>query len=385
LSILIHLKHLRRLWGLPTTGDRIQESIASLSSLLSRIRDEQVATNSAWDELAELVLRRLARLDEADRDSAEALSDLKEYLVSLRDTEQEEYRNITALLMDLKEETRRHLSLRDTEQEEYRNITALLTELRHDIQQYFTRQSEDLTFLTASRAELLNWAESHMGYRAQFGLWINEPVAVRYEANRVTWHYTNERVVEIPFVLQTLAKLSIPSRILDIGSCESLVPLFLASLGHRVTALDIREYSYSHPRLYSVRTNIVDWCGDGQSYDAVVLLSTLEHIGLPCYSNEVIDLEADRKAMEVVHRVLRPGGTLILTVPFGLSNRDDFQRTYSASDLKELLQGFSIQRCGLTYRLDQRTWTTKWDIEPCSLGELEVGGEKVLLLEAARS
>lgn len=58
-------------------------------------------------------------------------------------------------------------------------------------------------------------------------------------------------------------------------------------------------------------------------YDSVVCLSTLEHIGLDNsnYSGRSTDREERpddfRAAMKELARVLRPGGTLLLTVPFG--------------------------------------------------------------------
>ena len=54
---------------------------------------------------------------------------------------------------------------------------------------------------------------------------------------------------------------------------------------------------------------------------------------------------------------MRPGGLLVLTVPFAAeASVDDFQRVYDEGGLAELLRGWSIQtslRCG---RVDRLTW-----------------------------
>lgn len=51
--------------------------------------------------------------------------------------------------------------------------------------------------------------------------------------------------MEIPFLHTRIEK----RRIVDVGSCENLPPLELASLGNEVFALDIHGYPLVHPRL----------------------------------------------------------------------------------------------------------------------------------------
>src|SRR5262249_44066050 len=48
------------------------------------------------------------------------------------------------------------------------------------------------------------------------------------------------------------------------------------------------------------------------SYDAVISLCSLEHFGLGRYGDE-LDLDADKKAVKEMVRVLKPGGVLILS------------------------------------------------------------------------
>jgi 2-polyprenyl-3-methyl-5-hydroxy-6-metoxy-1,4-benzoquinol methylase len=238
--------------------------------------------------------------------------------------------------------------------------------------------------LSTRTYSLLNLEKSHLGFAAQAGLWINHPIALEYTTEEVRWIFTNERVVEIPWVLQGLASLRPPARVLDIGPTESLVALQLASMGYEVTALDVRPYHYLHPNLQSVVASILDWKGDERLFDAVVLLSTLEHIGVGAYGQET-DEGADRRSMERVRELLRPGGLLLFTSPFGRTRMTETQRIYSAEDVARLLQGFRVCGTALAQRQNMKTWT----MEPIEFEKLQHvvvadDNERVVLIRAER-
>ena len=243
-----------------------------------------------------------------------------------------------------------------------------------------------LNELSARTAGPLNLDRTHVGFRARFGLWINDPVIVEYTPDEVRWVLTNERVVEVPFTLQAISALAPLTRIIDIGASESLIALELASLRYQVTALDTRSYGYSHPNLTVVKASILDWEGDGQPFDAAILLSTLEHIGLPVYGQTSVQEDADEQAMTRVRRLLHPGGLLVLTTPFGRSHTGETQRTYAAADLARLLKGFRVQRCCLAMQLDSKTWVVDGDLEFESLAGMEDRDKraKVILISAER-
>jgi 2-polyprenyl-3-methyl-5-hydroxy-6-metoxy-1,4-benzoquinol methylase len=232
---------------------------------------------------------------------------------------------------------------------------------------------------------LLNYEKSHLGFQAQAGLWMNHPIALEYTPDEVRWVYTNERVVEIPWVLQGLSALKPPARVLDIGPLESLVSLQLASCGYKVTALDVRPYRFSHPNLNVVVAGILEWRGNGAEFDAVILLSTLEHIGLGVYGQAEGATDADVRTMNRVRELLRKDGILILTTPFGRSRVDATQRVYSGEDMARLLKGFRTIRCALASRVDSKTWNmdiTDFDAL-CRLQVLD-DTERVALVVAER-
>lgn len=133
----------------------------------------------------------------------------------------------------------------------------------------------------------------------------------------------------------------VPLRIMDIGSSSSYVPLQLAQQGHHVVAVDIRPYPLRHSNLTFIQGDVTDTkFGEGLlPFDAVTCISTLEHIGVGYYG-EKMALQGDQMAVAGIHRLLRPGGSLLLTVPFaGKFSRNDFQRIYDFDSIDMLFSG----------------------------------------------
>jgi hypothetical protein len=215
---------------------------------------------------------------------------------------------------------------------------------------------EDVSSLSPEIARLLNFAESHLGFRAQKGLWFNPPVSVEYREGTVTVAAVNERIAEVPYVFRALHGLPPASRVLDVGSAESTVALSLASLGFTVTALDTRPYPLVHPLLRSVPQPLEDWEGDGEPYDAVVCLSSIEHFGLRAYGQESASRDADLTALRKLRGMVREGGRLVLTVPYGVARVEQEQRIYDRDGLLRLVRGWEVADLTIVEQRDDVTW-----------------------------
>ncbi len=152
----------------------------------------------------------------------------------------------------------------------------------------------------------------------------------------------NERIVEIPFVIDALAQMAKSSKVLDLGCMESVLPLFLAGLGFQVTGFDFRQYPYRVPNFKFIQGSILDLPFEKGYFDAVTCVSTIEHIGIGFYNDPKDNLSSDIKGMLEIKRVLKPGGLSILTVPFGKTSINNQQRIYDQQGLDKLLVGFSV-------------------------------------------
>lgn len=180
--------------------------------------------------------------------------------------------------------------------------------------------------------------------------------AVPYLRKLLTIRQINERILEIPFVLS-----KIRGTVLDVGSNESPVSLMLASIGHKVTALDLRNSTFEHPNLQNVCADITRWKKDNY-FDAVICLSTLEHIGLEVYGGEIIK-NGDQEAIDNIYTSLKVGGKLLLTVP--ASNKFSVTptwRSYDLASLKLLLKKFKSIKIEFGKRDSKQEWNLVKDI-----------------------
>jgi len=165
----------------------------------------------------------------------------------------------------------------------------------------------------------------------------------------------NERIVEIPFVFQNL-KLPKGSKILDFGCGESKLSLELASLGYRVTGVDLNDYNFTHPNFEFVKGNFLKNNFPDEYFDAVVAVSSIEHVGLGAYGESFWDEEGDYKAVREIHRILKTGGIFIMTVPFGKRGKTLTYRVYDKKTLFNILNGFKIEKIECYIGLGRKYW-----------------------------
>jgi SAM-dependent methyltransferase len=135
-----------------------------------------------------------------------------------------------------------------------------------------------------------------------------------------------------------------PLRILDIGGCESLLPLTLARFGHSVTVYDFRGYREHHPNLHSIAGDFLKNTLPSQSFDMVMLISAIEHFGFGSYGAPIAE-DADFVAMREVRRILTPEGKVVLTVPYDESEKiiPGFERWYTSQRLARLFSDWVIE------------------------------------------
>jgi Caenorhabditis protein of unknown function, DUF268 len=225
-------------------------------------------------------------------------------------------------------------------------------------------------------AKVLNFAESHRGFAAQRNLWFNPPLSLEYGGGRVDVSRINERIAEVPYVTRALAPLQPGATVLDVGAAESTLAFSLATLGYRVTAIDLHPYPLEHPNLRAVQAPLQDW-KTTEVFDAVICLSTIEHIGLGAYGEDDAEENgADLEAMRRIRELTAAGSLLVLTAPFGRKGRTDIQRTYDRRSLERLLEGWNVEDLTVLRKQDEKTWV--------SADSSSKNGERVAMVTARR-
>lgn len=174
-----------------------------------------------------------------------------------------------------------------------------------------------------------------------------------------------ERVLEYPWLYRCLNSLPDKARVLDIGCAESPLVFELASMGYDVIGLDLRDYPLTHPNLQFVIGNIFWLPFLSASFDFVSAISTVEHLGIPTWGIPSYS-KSDADGINEIHRCLKPGGFLFLTVPFGIKNIT-WQRIYDYETLQELIPQYEVIISKYYKRIEKKYWI---EAEREELGEM---------------
>jgi|GEM_PF-1476391 len=194
-------------------------------------------------------------------------------------------------------------------------------------------------------------------YRSKWVGWFLEEHAYVRELLYHVWPrfirrelLVTERIAEIPFVLHFL-QLPPGRRVLDVGSRWSLLPLHLAAMGYRTVATDLVALPIRGSGPDVCRADLRKPPFRPASFDGVVIVSTLEHIGLGWYDERKGEAD-DFRVMRELRSLLKPGGVLLLTVPFGRGGQGPKQRAYDGQRLRRLLEGWIVD--GLRFYVRRR-------------------------------
>lgn len=130
---------------------------------------------------------------------------------------------------------------------------------------------------------------------------------------------------------------SVPGRHADIGS---RIDGFVAHIAvfREIEVFDIRPLASSIPNVVFRRVDLANGIDPEfrGAYDSVSCLHALEHFGLGRYG-DALDYWGFRKGFDAISALVRPGGTLYLSVPMG-PQRIEFnaQRVFSLSYLLDM-------------------------------------------------
>jgi SAM-dependent methyltransferase len=146
-------------------------------------------------------------------------------------------------------------------------------------------------------------------------------LAARARRERIRWLQappgTDERVVEIPWVL---SRLRTTGRVLEVGYAYAEPAYLVGLLRSGVDLVGVDLATRDVGQLETAKADVRDLPFPDRSFDQVLLVSTLEHVGA---DNTVYGLEAEsdegarEAALRELGRILVRDGSLLVTVPLG--------------------------------------------------------------------
>ncbi|MDP3775470.1 MAG: hypothetical protein Q8Q85_14520 [Gemmatimonadales bacterium] len=206
----------------------------------------------------------------------------------------------------------------------------------------------------------------------------------------------DERVVELPWVYGKLAKRP-GGRLLDVGSTLN-TPFHIEQLRGRFAEIAFLNpypddgYRSAVPGVSYVPRDARDPGLLAASFGQVTCISTLEHVGcdntlygaLPQPAAGAAETnEARAAAMRALRTLVAPGGSLLLTVPYGRYEDHGWFVQLDAPSLDEAIEAFAPLASDVTYFLHDARWR-RARADECAAaryGERTRGGSAVACVE----
>jgi SAM-dependent methyltransferase len=170
----------------------------------------------------------------------------------------------------------------------------------------------------------------------------------------------SERVIEIPWVLSRVPRRR-AAHVLDLGT--AFAPFFyrwaLGELAQQVDlhVADLVPVSISGATFHNADIRVLPF--PDQTFDAVLCLSTLEHIGM---DNRRYGVDGDAgterpdvEALRELRRVTRKHGNIFITVPAGIAAEYTWFRQYSADSWSAAVAQASLDLHEVDYFTHDRT------------------------------
>lgn len=128
-----------------------------------------------------------------------------------------------------------------------------------------------------------------------------------------------DRSIEFAFVIEQLSPLDRNKSVLDVGCCGSPLTTAIRAMGfQKVHGIDLMPTPVDFPGIQFFSGDFLTAAELNPHYDIVIFCSSIEHFGLGgrygAQDSNDYDLRALRKATDL----LPAGGSLVLTVPYGV-------------------------------------------------------------------
>jgi hypothetical protein len=164
-----------------------------------------------------------------------------------------------------------------------------------------------------------------------------------------------DSIVALPWVMRQTTRLAAGATVLISGCVDNLLNLELASLGFKVIGLDERECRDDHPNFKFLEGSRSAPPLAEATVDAVIAIGGVGQTSTGALAVSPPD-EADLAAMRAWQRVLKPGGALMLTIPFGKTTPTAAKRPYDSGSLDNLLKGWMVEVREFAVCATQQCW-----------------------------
>jgi len=179
--------------------------------------------------------------------------------------------------------------------------------------------------------------------------WIAGRIKKSFGADTAVGFF-GERMAEVPEFIRRIAAIKPTTPILDMGCCDSFMPLHYLAMGYEVHGIDLRD-----PKLPVAGFRYIP--GDAakveldRQYQVCTLLSSLEHCGFTVYGLD--PTSTDKAVIANLRRFLTPDGRFICSLPYGRYAEAGWIRIYDQARIEDV---FGVIEDPAYFRFDGQTW-----------------------------
>lgn len=190
-----------------------------------------------------------------------------------------------------------------------------------------------------------------------------------FDVNRLPSCYgyrLDERIIEYPWFFSRLPKL--PGRLLDAGSILNFDYIIshdsLRMKKVYIVTLAPESFCFWDKGISYIYDDLRETCFKDNFFDWIVSLSTIEHIGLDntfLYTNDVFKKEKQLSSylysIQEYYRILKPGGILYLSFPFGEHKDFGWFQIFNSQMVDQIINTFSPKKViEYHYKYSQNGW-----------------------------
>jgi SAM-dependent methyltransferase len=174
----------------------------------------------------------------------------------------------------------------------------------------------------------------------------------------------DERVVELPLAFEA-ARFATPGRVLDAGSSlnhaflRRLIDPPVPELVHFTQSSDREDARFAGSQVSYVFGDLRSMPFRDHYFDRIVCVSTLEHVGMNNARYGAVEERDPQSALPAVRelmRVLAPGGTLFISVPYGQPADREWFRIFGPEEIRAIVETAQPADVALRYYRFNRSW-----------------------------
>ncbi|MCK5320170.1 DUF268 domain-containing protein [Candidatus Parcubacteria bacterium] len=149
-----------------------------------------------------------------------------------------------------------------------------------------------------------------------------------------------DRNLEYPWMIKNINITK--GELLDVGStaCDLLYELLPETI--EINGINLNKQTAKNNKIKLSQGDIRNTGYQNDYFDCITCISTLEHIGVSGRYNSDNDHDGDIKAMQEMKRILKPGGILLVTVPYGTKDVLPINKLYNKNRIEKLFNGYDI-------------------------------------------